>query len=66
MMNSVLVVLLVVALLLVLGTLAAGLVTMGIGCELGPRQSNSLMRYRVLFQGIAVLLVVILLAVAQT
>ena len=49
MMNSVLVVLLVVALLLVLGTLAAGLVTMGRGGELGPRQSNSLMRYCLLY-----------------
>ena len=35
------------------------------GGELGPKKSNLFMRYRVLFQGIAVLLVVILLSLAK-
>lgn len=64
-MNGFVVALLIVALVLVLGSLAAGLITMARGGELGPRRSNLFMRYRVLFQGIAVLLVVILLAFAK-
>ena len=64
-MNTFVVVLLVIALLLVLGTLASGLVTMARGGELGPRRSNLFMRYRVLFQGIAVLLIVILVAMSR-
>ena len=63
-MDALVAVLLVVALLLVLGTLAGGLITMARGGDAGPRRSNLFMRYRVLFQGIAVLLVVILLAIA--
>jgi hypothetical protein len=64
-MDTFVVILLVVCLLLVLGTLAAGLITMARGGERGPQRSNMFMRYRVLFQGIAVLLVVILLAFAK-
>ena len=56
---------LVIALILVLATLAGGLITMARGGELGPKKSNLFMRYRVLFQGIAVLLVVILLSLAK-
>jgi hypothetical protein len=55
----------VIALILVLATLAGGLITMARGGELGPKKSNLFMRYRVLFQGIAVLLVVILLSLAK-
>ena len=64
-MNTLIIILLVLALLLVLATLAGGLITMARGGELGPKRSNLFMRYRVLFQGIAVLLVVILLAIAK-
>ena len=63
-MNGFILVLLAIALVLVLGALAAGLVTMARGGEFGPRRSNMFMRYRVLFQGVAVLLVVILLTLA--
>ena len=64
-MNVLLIILLVSALILVLATLAGGLITMARGGELGPKKSNLFMRYRVLFQGIAVLLVVILLSLAK-
>ena len=64
-MNVIVTILLVSALILVLATLAGGLITMARGGELGPKKSNLFMRYRVLFQGIAVLLVVILLSLAK-
>ena len=64
-MNVIMIIFLVIALILVLATLAGGLITMARGGELGPKKSNLFMRYRVLFQGIAVLLVVILLSLAK-
>ena len=64
-MNVIVIIFLVSALILVLATLAGGLITMARGGELGPKKSNLFMRYRVLFQGIAVLLVVILLSLAK-
>ena len=64
-MNVLVIILLVSALILVLATLVGGLITMARGGELGPKKSNLFMRYRVLFQGIAVLLVVILLSLAK-
>ena len=64
-MNVIVIILLASALILVLATLAGGLITMARGGELGPKKSNLFMRYRVLFQGIAVLLVVILLSLAK-
>ena len=64
-MNAIVIILLVSALIFVLATLAGGLITMARGGELGPKKSNLFMRYRVLFQGIAVLLVVILLSLAK-
>ena len=64
-MNVIVIILPVSALILVLATLVGGLITMARGGELGPKKSNLFMRYRVLFQGIAVLLVVILLSLAK-
>ena len=64
-MNMAIIILLIIALLLVLGTLAGGLITMVRGGTLGPKKSNLFMRYRVLFQGIAILLVVVLLSLAK-
>ncbi len=64
-MDVLVVIMLVVALLLVIGTLAGGLITMARGGDAGPRRSNLFMRYRVLFQGVAVLLFIILLAIAK-
>ncbi|MBL6600365.1 MAG: twin transmembrane helix small protein [Alphaproteobacteria bacterium] len=64
-MNGYIIALLIVAMVLVFGTLATGLISFARGGEDGPRRSNVFMRYRVLFQGIAVLLVVILMALAK-
>jgi predicted nucleic acid-binding Zn ribbon protein len=64
-MNVIIIIFLVTTLILVLATLAGGLITMARGGELGPKKSNLFMRYRVLFQGIAVLLVVIFLSLAK-
>ncbi len=64
-MDVLVVIMLVIALLLVIGTLAGGLITMARGGDAGPQRSNLFMRYRVLFQGAAVLLFVILLAIAK-
>ena len=64
-MNVIIIIFLVTALILVLATLAGGVSTMARGGELGPKKSNLFMRYKVLFQGIAVLLVVILLSLAK-
>lgn len=64
-MNGYLIALLVVAMVLVFGTLATGLISFARGGDDAPRRSNVFMRYRVLFQGIAVLLVVILMALAK-
>lgn len=64
-MNGYIVALLIVSLVLVFGTLATGLISFARGGENGPQRSNTFMRYRVLFQGIAVLLVVILMALAK-
>lgn len=63
-MDTLIIILLIVAVLLVVGALVGGLIAMARGGELGPKRSNMFMRYRVLFQGIAVLLVVILLSIA--
>ena len=64
-MNGYIVALLIVSLVLVFGTLATGLISFARGGEDAPKRSNTFMRYRVLFQGIAVLLVVILMALAK-
>ena len=64
-MDGYMIALLIVSLVLVFGTLAAGLISFARGGENAPQRSNIFMRYRVLFQGIAVLLVVILMALAN-
>ena len=64
-MDGYMITLLIVSLVLVFGTLAAGLISFARGGENAPKRSNVFMRYRVLFQGIAVLLVVILMALAN-
>ena len=64
-MNTVIVILLILCLVLVLGTLATGLISMARGGENAPRRSNTFMRYRVVFQGLALWLVVILMAIAK-
>ena len=64
-MEPVLVILLIIAMMLVLGTLFSGLISMARGGTNGPRRSNMFMRYRVLFQGLALLVLFILFAFAK-
>ena len=51
--------------ILVVGALVGGLVAMARGGKLGPQRSNMFMRYRILFQGIAIVLVMVLLSIAK-
>ena len=60
-MRTVLVVLMVLAMLGVLASLFGGMVGLVRGGG-DPRRSNRLMRYRIIFQGLALLLVGILLS----
>lgn len=53
-MSVVFTVLMIVAMLLTLGVLFAGILTMGRGDEAGRLRSNKLMRWRVILQGVAI------------
>jgi hypothetical protein len=64
-MSVFVIILMAIALLLVLGTLFGGLVSMARGGPDGPRRSNRFMRYRVLFQFLAVVLFMIALALSR-
>lgn len=48
--------LVIIAMLLTLGVLFAGLITMAIGGDFNRKHGNQLMRYRVICQGIAIAL----------
>jgi len=54
-------ILIILALVTVAAILIAGLVVMAIGGEVAGKWSNKLMRYRVLAQGIAVLVLLLIL-----
>ena len=60
-MTNVLLVLLIIFMVLALGSLLVGVFGMGKGGEFNRKNSNKLMRYRVLFQGLAVLCFVLYL-----
>ncbi len=62
-MKAVLVVLIVIVMLSVVGVLVAGVVGMVRGGD--PRRSNKLMQYRVMLQGVAVLLFILLLSLLR-
>jgi len=53
-MENILLILLIVFMVLALGSLLVGVFAMGKGGEFNKKNSNKLMRYRVLFQGLAV------------
>ncbi len=55
-MNVIFAVLIVVAMLMTLGVLFAGMLTMARGGEFNRKHGNRLMRWRVIMQGIALLL----------
>lgn len=64
-MNAFFIVLIVLAMLAVLASLFAGLFVMARGGELDKKYSNRLMRARVMLQGVAVLLFIIAIAMAD-
>ncbi len=64
-MNVFVIILMACSLLLVLGTLFGGLVSMARGGPGAPQRSNKLMRYRVLFQFVAVVIFMIALALSR-
>ncbi|HEX3675706.1 MAG TPA: twin transmembrane helix small protein [Rhizomicrobium sp.] len=58
-------VLVIVALIVVVVILMAGLVAMSIGGEAGEKWSNRLMRYRVLAQAVAICIILLVLYVSS-
>jgi hypothetical protein len=62
-MKTFLTVLVALSMLATLGTMFAGI--LGIGKEGGGGRSNKLMRYRVLLQGVTLMLFVLLLTVSR-
>ncbi|UUX48166.1 twin transmembrane helix small protein [Nisaea acidiphila] len=64
-MSVFVIILMVIALLLVLGSLFGGLLSMARGGPGAPERSNRFMRYRVLFQFLAVALFMIALALSR-
>lgn len=64
-MNGLLAALIVVAMLATLGVLFAGFVTMARGGEVNRKHGNRLMRWRVILQGSALLLIAIALLLAR-
>ena len=63
--NTIFVVLLVVAVLLTAAMLVRGVIVMARGKDITGEQSNKLMSYRVAFQALAILIVVILILLAR-
>lgn len=61
--QTILIVLMILAALATLTVLARGIVIMARGKDVGGVQSNKMMSYRVAFQGLAVLIVIILFLV---
>jgi hypothetical protein len=59
-MNAVLIVFMVIAALATLGVLARGIITMARGKDITGAQSNKMMSYRVAFQALAIIFIVIL------
>jgi len=58
-MNTLVTILLVLALLITVGVLFSGLIVMARGGEVNRKYGNTLMRYRVVCQGVALGLLVI-------
>jgi hypothetical protein len=59
-MNAVLIIFMVIAALATLGVLARGIITMARGKDITGAQSNKMMSYRVAFQALAIIFIVIL------
>ena len=63
-MKTLLIVVLALTMLATLGVLLAGIVGLGQGGD--PRRSNALMRWRVLLQGAALVLLALLMTLARS
>lgn len=59
-MNTVLIIFMIVAALATLGVLARGIIIMARGKDISGKQSNKMMSYRVGFQALAIIAIVIL------
>lgn len=62
-MNDPLMVLVVVAILIVLAILMFGLGTFGKGGEFNQRNANKIMRWRVIMQAVAIIVILIVVAI---
>jgi Hypoxia induced protein conserved region len=62
-MQAVLIIFMVVAALATLGVLARGIIIMARGKDLTGQQSNKMMSYRVGFQALAILFIIILFVI---
>lgn len=62
-MNAILIIFMVVAALATLGVLARGIIIMARGKDITGQQSNKMMSYRVAFQALAIIFIVILFLV---
>ncbi|OYU14669.1 MAG: hypothetical protein CFE37_09350 [Alphaproteobacteria bacterium PA4] len=59
-MQAMLIVFMILAALATLGVLARGIIIMARGRDIGGQQSNRMMSYRVAFQALAIIFIVIL------
>lgn len=64
--NTIFIILLVVAVLLTAAMLVRGVIVMARGKDVTGEQSNKLMSYRVAFQAVAVVIVIILMLIAKS
>lgn len=64
-MQTVMFVLIAIAMLMTLGVLFTGLIAMARGGEFNAKWGNRLMRYRILFQGIALALFAVALLIGK-
>ena len=62
-MNAILIIFMVVAALATLGVLARGIIIMARGKDISGQQSNKMMSYRVAFQALAIIFIVVLFLV---
>ena len=62
-MNTALIVFMIIAALATLGVLARGIIIMARGKDVGGKQANKMMSYRVGFQALAIIAIVILFLV---
>ena len=62
-MNAILIIFMVLAAVATLGVLARGIIIMARGKDISGKQSNKMMSYRIAFQALAIIFIVILFLV---